>query len=82
MQFRKGRTGFGDHQATGRIPVKSVRQLQEPLVAPRAQGLDKAELDAAATMHRQAGRLVDDQQAFVLEESPTIKPINQRRPKR
>jgi hypothetical protein len=43
--------------------------------AQQPQGLDHAQADAAAAVHREPGRLVDDQNPRVLMDDPVGQPI-------
>mmetsp|Transcript_45465 Transcript_45465/g.107315 ORF Transcript_45465/g.107315 Transcript_45465/m.107315 type:complete len:369 (+) Transcript_45465:1988-3094(+) len=68
LQRRQRAALLGDHQQARGFLVQPVHQFQELGGRPRAaQGLDDAVADAGTAMHRDAGRLVDDQKMLVLE---------------
>ena len=59
---------LGEHQHAGGLAVQPMHQFQEFRVRPRvAQLLDHAERHAAAAVHGDAGRFVDDDQVVVFE---------------
>ena len=67
VQRHQRRALFGEHQHAGGIAVEPVHQFEKFCVRPcRAQLFNRAEANAAATMHRQPGRLVNNQQRRVL----------------
>ncbi len=69
MQVAQGAAFLGNDQAAGGVAIQTVHQLQHGSIGTcRPQGLDDTMAHAAASMHRHAGRLVEDQQSFVLEE--------------
>src|SRR5690606_24519773 len=58
---------LADDQQTRGLPVETVRQLQELGLWPGApQLLDDTETDAAAAVHGNTGRIVDDKDGIVL----------------
>ncbi len=68
LQFRQRRTLLGHHQQAGGVAIQPVDQFQGLVRPQRAHGFDGAMADAAAAMAGHPGRLVDDQQTFVLED--------------
>jgi hypothetical protein len=70
MQFNQRGSSFGKKQYPGGFPVKAMDQFQKfPIRMLSTQLLDDAEAHAASTMHRNPGRLIDDDQRFVLEQN-------------
>jgi hypothetical protein len=64
---------LGQQQDAGRLPVQSVHQFEEfRLGTGLPQLFDHAETHPAAAMHRNPGRLVDDQQRLVLHHHHEI----------
>ena len=69
LQCHQGRALLGDQQQPGGFLVEPVDQLQEAGRRPRPPQLfNDAEADAAAAMHRHAGRLVDGQEMLIFED--------------
>jgi len=58
-----------DQQTAAGVPVEAMHQFQRLIGPRRAQRFDHASADAAATMHGDAGRLVDHQQTLVLMQN-------------
>src|SRR5438309_5701412 len=67
MQLDQGAALFGEDQQSRSVAIEPVRKLEHLRLRPGgAQRLDHAIADAAAAVHRNAGRLVDHQQGGVL----------------
>ena len=67
MQVAQRRAALGHEQAAARLPIQPVHEIQFLAVRPGGpQGLDHAVRHAAAAVHRDARRLVQDQQVLVL----------------
>src|SRR6185312_1909072 len=60
MDRAQGRVIARDQEAAARIPVQAVHQLEGLAGLESPQSLDDPKADAAAPMHRNAGRLVQD----------------------
>src|SRR5690606_26868990 len=71
MQRSQRGTPLREDETAGRLAIQPVHQRQVLQVRPgKTQQFDDAVTDAAAAVHRRAARLVDHQQAPVLEQHP------------
>lgn len=67
MQGKQRRSLLADQQDSRSLAVKTMREFQKARLRPLpTQGFDDPEALAAAAVHRDAGRLVDDQQTVIL----------------
>ena len=69
VQVHERRALFREHQHAGRLAIQPMHEFEKLRVRPRiAQLFDDAERHAAAAVHGDAGRFVDDDQVVVFEE--------------
>ncbi len=75
MQRPERAAALGDQQASRGRAVEPVHELELRELGPkRPQRLDAAERDARAAVHREPGRLVEHEQALILEHDPLGEP--------
>ena len=80
MQGPQGTAALGDDEAPRGLPVEPVRELEIPRSrAGGSQQLDHPVRDPAPAVHRDAGGLVQHEQAIVLEQDCAFDPPHLKR---